>query len=140
MDTEGNLRVTVTGDSSGNPAAGPTGAAVPTDADYIGFSNAGGTLVGVSAANPLPVTGGSGGGAVTAVAGAFADGALVTEGTKADAAYAGSGSASIVALLKGLFATLIAPLPAGTNALGSVSVTGTTTITGTVTNTSAGLA
>ena len=41
--------------SSGNPAAGPTGSPVPTDADFIGFS-VGGTLTGVSAATPLPVT------------------------------------------------------------------------------------
>jgi hypothetical protein len=43
------------GGGSGNPAAGPTGAPVPTDADYIGFSVAG-TLTGVSAATPLPVS------------------------------------------------------------------------------------
>jgi hypothetical protein len=41
--------------SGGNAAAGPTGAPVPGDADYIGFS-VGGTLTGVSAATPLPVT------------------------------------------------------------------------------------
>jgi hypothetical protein len=39
----------------GNPAAGPTGAPVPPDADFIGFSVAG-ILTGVSAATPLPVT------------------------------------------------------------------------------------
>ena len=38
----------------GNPAAGSTGAAIPSSADYLGFS-AGGALTGVSAANPLPV-------------------------------------------------------------------------------------
>lgn len=43
------------GGGGGNPAAGPTGAPVPGDADYIGFS-VGGTLTGVSAATPLPVT------------------------------------------------------------------------------------
>src|SRR5271167_1337301 len=48
------LPVTVTGSSSANPAAGATGAAVPVDAGYTGFS-VGGTLTGVSAANPLPV-------------------------------------------------------------------------------------
>ena len=42
--------------SSGNPAAGATGAAVPASADYTGF-NSGGNLVGVSAVNPLPITG-----------------------------------------------------------------------------------
>ena len=40
-----------------NAAAGPTGAAVPADASYTAFSNAGGTLTGVapSAGNYLPV-------------------------------------------------------------------------------------
>lgn len=42
------------GGSSGNSAAGPTGSAVPADADYVGF-NSGGNLVGVSSSNPLPV-------------------------------------------------------------------------------------
>ena len=43
------------GQSSGsNPAAGTTGAAVPSDADYTGY-NSGGNLVGVSTSNPLPV-------------------------------------------------------------------------------------
>jgi hypothetical protein len=37
------------------------------------------------------------------VAGAFVDGWDVTEGTKADAAYTGSGSASVVAVLKGIY-------------------------------------
>ena len=44
------------GGSGSNAAAGPTGSAVPGSADYIGF-NSGGNLVGVSAGNPLPVTG-----------------------------------------------------------------------------------
>jgi hypothetical protein len=44
------------GGSGSNAAAGPTGSAVPTSADYIGF-NVGGNLVGVSAGNPLPITG-----------------------------------------------------------------------------------
>ena len=47
-----------------------------------------------------------------------ADGSDVTLGAKADAAYAGSGSASVVAALKGVYAALVAPLPAGTNNIG----------------------
>ena len=43
--------------------------------------------------------GGGGGGAVT-----IADGADVTQGAKADAAYTGSGSASVVGVLKGIYA------------------------------------
>jgi len=61
LDAAGNLKVNVVvgggGGGGSNAAAGPTGSAVPTYADYLGFSNAGGTLVGVSAANPIPITG-----------------------------------------------------------------------------------
>lgn len=42
--------------SGSNAAAGLTGSAVPTSAGYTGF-NVGGNLVGVSASNPLPITG-----------------------------------------------------------------------------------
>lgn len=56
-DGSGNMNVTFSGTiSGGNAAAGPTGSAVPADADYIGFSVAG-VLTGVSAVNPLPITG-----------------------------------------------------------------------------------
>lgn len=53
--------------------------------------------------------GGGGGGAITAAPGAFSagagsDGWDVTEGTKADAAYTGTGSASVVSILKGIYA------------------------------------
>ena len=60
-DSTGKLLVTATfsGTISGNAAAGPTGAAVPASADFIGF-NVAGNLVGVSAGNPLPVTFSSG--------------------------------------------------------------------------------
>lgn len=55
IDSTGILKVNVAAGSSGNAAASATGAAVPVDADYIGF-NSGGNLVGVSSGNPLPVT------------------------------------------------------------------------------------
>lgn len=42
------------GGGGGDNASSATGAAVPADANYTGF-NSGGNLVGVSAANPLPV-------------------------------------------------------------------------------------
>jgi hypothetical protein len=42
------------GGGGGNPAAGSTGSATPSSADYLGFS-LGGLLVGVSSATPLPV-------------------------------------------------------------------------------------
>ncbi len=41
----------------GNAAAGATGSAVPSSADYLGFANPSGNLIGVSATNPLPITG-----------------------------------------------------------------------------------
>jgi hypothetical protein len=53
--------------------------------------------------------------------GAGTDGWNVTEGTKADSAYAGSGSASIVSALKGVYSAITAPLAAGTNVIGYVS-------------------
>ncbi|HET7150873.1 MAG TPA: hypothetical protein VFI60_05645 [Candidatus Acidoferrum sp.] len=55
VDASGN-QITAFGGSGGNAAAAPTGAAVPADADYIGF-NSGGNLVGVSSTNKLPVDG-----------------------------------------------------------------------------------
>jgi hypothetical protein len=57
LDSAGNLLVNVKsgGGSGSNAAAGLTGSAVPTSADYVGF-NSGGNLVGVSSSNALPVT------------------------------------------------------------------------------------
>lgn len=74
-------------------------------------------------------SGGGGGGAVT-----VADGADVTQGAKADAAYV-SGSGSVVSILKGLFAKLSGTL--ATNSAQAARVTGTvanssTSVTATV--------
>jgi hypothetical protein len=57
LDTSGNLNVNLAAGtiSGGNAAASATGSVVPASADYMGF-NSSGNLVGVSAANPLPVT------------------------------------------------------------------------------------
>lgn len=66
--------------------------------------------------------GSGGGGAVTMATGAAVDGWNVTMGTKADAAYSGTGSGSEIALLKYVAQLLASPLPAGTNALGGVTV------------------
>ena len=60
---------------------------------------------------------------ISGAASSFADGSDVTQGTKADSAYAGSGSASVIAALKGLYAALVAATPAGTNNIGFVSET-----------------
>ena len=49
-----------------------------------------------------------------------ADGSDVAQGAKSDTAYAGSGSASIIAALKGIYNTMIAATPAGSNIIGSV--------------------
>lgn len=56
LDASGNLNVNLAAGSitGGNAAAAPTGSAVPASADYLGF-NLAGNLIGVSAANPLPV-------------------------------------------------------------------------------------
>lgn len=63
------------------------------------------------------LTPGGGGNAITA-----ADGAIVTIGTKADAPYAGGGgSASEVAILKGIYAVSAAAIPAGANTIGKVN-------------------
>ena len=40
--------------SGGNPAAGPVGSPVPSDADYVGYEDNSGNLIGVSTTNPLP--------------------------------------------------------------------------------------
>ena len=78
-------------------------------------------------ANPGSGGGSGAGGAVTAasgsyVAGALADGAITTQGTKADSAWTGSGSATEIALLKAVWTELSGnvavtaaslPLPSG---------------------------
>lgn len=70
----------------------------------------------VSAASlPLPS------GAATATAQATSNTAL---GAPADTAYAGSGSSSIVAALKGIYAALVGPTPAGGNVIGSTTIRG----------------
>ena len=65
------------------------------------------------------VAGGGTGGPVTAIAGAFVDGALVTEGTKIDApaTTATTDSWSIVAVLKGVLKVLLAVWDSGTHLL-----------------------
>lgn len=57
-DGLGNLNVNLAAGSisGGNAAAAPTGAPPPVSADYTGFKDGSGNLVGVSAATPLPVS------------------------------------------------------------------------------------
>lgn len=77
ISAAGNLNVNLAEGSisGGNAAAGLTGAAVPTSADYTGF-NSGGNLVGVSTAAPLPV---AQQGAVTLGAGAAVIGHVIAD-------------------------------------------------------------
>ena len=56
------------------------------------------------------------------VPGSVADGGNITLGAKADAAYSGSGSASLIAIAKALYSAATAPTPAGANLMGSVKV------------------
>lgn len=51
LDASGNLKVNIAAGSTGNAAAGATGAAVPASADYQGI-NVGGTLRGQTGVNP----------------------------------------------------------------------------------------
>jgi hypothetical protein len=91
-----------------------------------------------TAGNPGVISSsGSGGGPATLASGAVASGAYAagslasgagvdgwdaTQGAKADAAYTGSGSPSVISLLKALYTALTSALPAGTNTIGSVTV------------------
>lgn len=92
-NTGGALNVNVANNPNTNSAAAATGAAVPADASYTGFDN-GGDLVGVSSANPLPVTvvsGGGGGGDVQYTSGQLSG--ATTTGTVAMGGY-GSGAST----------------------------------------------
>lgn len=53
VDSAGVVQIN-SGATGGNAAAGLTGAPVPTSADFIGYFNSDGKLIGVSAINPLP--------------------------------------------------------------------------------------
>ena len=57
VNSDGSINVNTSGGGGGggNAAAGLTGSAVPTSADYLGF-NVSGNLVGVSSSNPLPIS------------------------------------------------------------------------------------
>lgn len=91
--------------------------------DGTGFLDVNGNWTLVSAANPLPTTGGGGGGggAVT-----IADGADVTQGSEADAAYT-TGSGTVVSVLKGIFGKFSSVvLGAGSAIIGKVGIDQTT--------------
>lgn len=99
---------------------------IPPTCVYTGLSS-----LNIGQAIPLPCNssgqlltsggGGGGGGAVT-----VANGADVALGATTDAAYAGSGSATTVAIQKGIYNALVAALPAGSNIIGKVGIDQTT--------------
>jgi len=116
----------------------PGGAAVVLqvgNGNYLAaITSASTTTLRVSVGNGFPAlagggtSGGGSGGAVT-----IADGADVALGAKADAAYAGSGAATLIAIQKGAYSALASLLtavqssiPAGTNIIGQVGIDQTT--------------
>lgn len=107
----------------------PTGAATA--------ANQNSTAAGTSASNAQGVQGVTGGVAMPisvstlplpagAATSANQSSEIAALGTTGDTAYAGSGTASIIALLKGNYAGLVAPTPAGTNIIGKVGIDQTT--------------
>ena len=70
--------------------------------------------------------------AVTAALGSFVDGAITSIGTEADAAYAGSGSTTVIGALKGVYAAATAPLAAGSANIGTIGSMGSQYPTGAV--------
>lgn len=74
--------------------------------------------------NPLSIGGGGGG---SGGASTIADGADVAQGARADAAYTGSGSATIVSILKGVYARLTTNGALGSGADRSGSITAANT-------------
>ena len=118
------------GGSGSNASVGPTGATAPTSATEIGIIVAG-NLEGVSAANPLPVSGAGGG----------------TQYTDETAETAGAFTITAVGLYNGtdvvglrgdasnnLLIKVNTALPAGTNLIGQVEITDGTNILGTSTH------
>ena len=118
------------GGGGSNASVGPTGATAPTSATEIGIIVAG-NLEGVSAANPLPVSGAGGG----------------TQYTDETAETAGAFTITAVGLYNGtdvvglrgdasnnLLIKVNTALPAGTNLIGQVEITDGTNILGTSTH------
>ena len=108
-----------------NPAAGPTGIAVPADGSYTAFKDVGGDLVGVSASSPFPITGTVG---VSGNATVVGTGTFAVQVTSMPAVQLANGtnnigtvtlsSNSVVSLSGG---SLV--LGAGSNAIGSITNT-----------------
>jgi len=111
----------------GNASVGLTGAAAPTSATELGII-VGGNLVAVSAANPLPISGGSGGTQYTDGTAKSVGGFQIT--------VAGLYKGTAVVGLRGdssdnLNVNLQTAIPAGSNLIGQVEITDGTNVLGT---------
>jgi hypothetical protein len=95
--------------SSSSPTFGNT---FPTTGTPIGMSQ-GGNLVALTGTGGNLNVNIAAGTAGAVVAGAFVDGWDSTQGFKSDTAYVGSGSASVVAVLKGIYAVAANPITLG---------------------------
>jgi len=127
--------VATTGTGTLLPAGQAVAYNVGTATNVAAITASGTTSLAVTTGTGLPTmtgggSGGGGGGAITAAASSYAAGAFsagagvdgwdLTQGAKADSAYAGSGSASIVAILKGLYSASTGAIPAGSANIGNV--------------------
>lgn len=142
-DINGNLKVTVVGGSASNPAASPTGSAVPADASYTGV-NVGGILQGVTGftlTNSTPAAVAivdANGNQITSFGGGtqYADG--TTQATPTGTVALGKNPSNILHSLAldasgNLEVVVNASLPAGTNVIGHVIVdSGSITVSGSV--------
>lgn len=130
LDSNRNVKVNIVAGSTGNSAAGPTGSAVPADADFIGFKDAStGNLTGVSSEN-LDYDTGAGTAAQTIIGIALpASGGPVAGGTATNPVRVDPTGTTTQPV------TVATALPAGTNVIGHVIAdTGSTTaVTGNVT-------
>jgi hypothetical protein len=148
FDVNGNLKVTSTGGGGGsNPAAGPTGAPVPADADYLGI-NIGGTLFGVTGFNlpdsiPIAVAiVNANGDQITSFGGGtqYVDGTAESIGAFTGTVAFGYNGTDVVGLRMdasdNLLVNLNTPIPAGTNLIGQIEVSDGTNVL--FTNTHAG--
>jgi hypothetical protein len=135
--------VTVTSGNVTTPAEGVTGAAVPADAIYIGFGNATGCLAGVSATNPLPITGNLSSSptanqtVVVTSGNVTVNGSLTSAGNVTAIVGALPAGAAIIGALVANQTVQVTNTPAVTVASGNVTVNGSLTSGGNVTATGA---
>ena len=130
LDTSGNLRVNVVaGGAGGGAVYGPTavGSANANPPVVIGGTATGAAGQNVEGVAVKPASTASVATDLSLVTNESPNSQLsVTAGTTADSAYAGSGSASIIAALKGIYAASTGAVPAGTALIGKVGIDQTT--------------